>query len=220
MELRTIQKLGGVSAILKALIYITAFIIYGGILAYPGANAGAIEKLNFLTENQFILSLLNLTSYVLFGILLAVLVQTIHLRLKDYSPHFSKLASVFGFLWVGLVIASGMISNIGLSSVIEIGVKDPERAMLIWSSVSIIAEGLGGGNEVVGGIWVVLLSIIAMKGHLFSKSLSILGIIVGVAGIFTIYPLEIFTEIFGITQIVWFLWIGIFMLRKPMVEAD
>lgn len=220
MESKILQKIGGICAIVEAFIYITAFIIYGGILVYPNANASIEEELNFLDDHHLILSTLNLISYVLFGILLAVLVQAIHQRLKYYSPNFSKLASVFGIIWVGLVIASGMISNIGLNSVIEIGTIDPEKAMLIWSSVSIISEGLGGGNEIVGGIWVLLLSIIALKGQLFSRPLIFLGILVGIAGILTVYPLEIFTEIFGISQIVWFLWLGIFMIRNPLIVVE
>ncbi len=220
MELKKLQKIGGVCAILEALIYIFAFIVYGGILVYPKANASAVEQLNFLTNNYLTLSILNLISYVLFGILLAVLVIAIHQRLKNYAPIFSNLASIFGILWVGLVISSGMIANIGLSSVLAIGVREPDNAMSIWSSVSIISEGLGGGNEIVGGIWVLLLSIIALKGQLFSKPLIVLGILVGIAGVLTIYPLDIFTEIFGVSQIIWFIWIGIFMVRKPTIVIN
>ncbi len=215
MELKKIQKIGGICAILEALIYIFAFIIYGGILIYPNANASAVEQLSFLTDNYLTLSILNLISYVLFGIILAVLVLAIHQRLKNHSPIFTNLASIFGIIWVGLVIASGMIGNIGLNSVLDIGVKEPENAMLIWSSISIVSEGLGGGNEIVGGIWVLLISTIAFKKNIFSKLLNLLGLIVGIAGILTIYPLQIFTEIFGISQIIWFLWIGISMIRKP-----
>jgi len=47
-----------------------------------------------------------------------------------------------------------------------------------------------------------------------------LGIVVGVAGILTVYPLDIFTEVFGIGQIVWFLWLGIFMIRKPSIAVE
>ena len=219
MESKRLQKIGGICAITEALIYITAFIVYGGVLAYPTANASVVDKLNFLSENHHILSILNLISYVLFGILLAVIVLAIHQRLKNYSAIFSKLAAVFGFIWVGLVIASGMITNIGLDSVIEIGASDPDKAMLIWSSISIISEGLGGGNEIVGGIWVLLLSVIALKGRIFSKPLIFLGYIVGVAGILTIYPLDVFKEIFGISQIIWFIYIGIFMIRKPELNT-
>jgi len=220
MELKKLQKIGGISAILEGLIYVFAFIVYGGILVYPNANASAIEKLNFLTHNYLTLSILNLTSYVLFGILLAILVLAIHQRLKNYASILTNLASVFGIIWVGLVISSGMIANIGLSTVIDIGIKEPENAMLIWRSVGIVSEGLGGGNEIVGGIWVLLLSLIALKGHYFSKALNILGVIVGIAGILTLYPLEIFTEIFGISQIVWFLWIGVSMIRKPTIAHN
>jgi len=220
MELKKLQKIGGVCAILEALIYIFAFIVYGGILVYPNANASAVEQLNFLTDNYLILSILNLISYVLFGVLLAVLVLAIHQRLKNYSSIFSNLASIFGIIWVGLVISSGMIANIGLNSILAMGITEPNNAMLIWSSVSIISEGLGGGNEIVGGIWVLLLSIIAFKGQLFSKPLAVLGILVGIAGVFTIYPLEIFTEIFGVSQIIWFIWVGIFMVRKPTIVIN
>ncbi|MFD2185815.1 hypothetical protein [Aquimarina celericrescens] len=217
MGLKKFQKLGGVCAILEALIYIAAFLVYGGVLVYPNANASIVAELNFLSDNYITLAILNFVSYVLFGILLAVLVLAIHQRLKNYSPSFSKLAFVFGIIWVGLVIASGMITNIGLKYVIETGIREPENAMQIWSSISIISEGLGGGNEIVGGIWVLLISIIALKGQLFSKPLIFLSIIVGIAGILTIYPLDFFTEIFGISQIIWFLWIGIFMMRNPSV---
>lgn len=218
MESIKSQKIGGITAILEGFIYISAFIVFGAVLDYPNANASIAEKLNFLSDNYLILSILNLVIYVLFGVLLAVLVLAIHQRLKTYSPFFSTLASVFGFIWVGLVIASGMIANIGLNSVIEMAVEEPENAMLIWSSVNIVTEGLGGGNEIVGGIWVLLLSIIALKGKLFSKPLSFLGLLVGVAGILTVYPLDIFTEIFGISQIIWFIWLGVFMIRNPLSD--
>lgn len=212
------QKVGGFCSILLGLIYIIAFIVYAGILEYPNTNATETERINFLSDNYLILSTINLLSYVIFGILLAVLVVSIHQRIKDYMPNLSLLTSVFGIIWVGLVIASGMIINIGLNSVIEIGIEEPQKAILIWSSVGIVSEGLGGGNEIVGGIWVLLLSLTALKGQLFSKQLNYLGILIGVSGIVTIYPLDIFTEIFGISQILWFLWIGIFMLRQPLIE--
>jgi hypothetical protein len=220
MNEEKLQKTGGVCAIIEGFIYIVAFIIYGGVLVYPNKDASVVEKLNFLSDNYLTLSILNLVSYVLFGILLAVLVLAIHQRLKNYAPILSNLASVFGVIWVGLVISSGMIANIGLSTVIEIGSKEAENAMLIWRSVSIVSEGFGGGNEIVGGIWVLLLSVIALKEHCFSKPLNILGVIVGIAGILTIYPLEIFTEIFGISQIIWFLWIGVSMIRKPTIAHN
>lgn len=215
MNEKKLQKIGGACSIFEGLIYIVAFIIYGVALVYPKSNASVNERLDFLTENYVIFSILNFTSYVLFGVLLVILVIAIQHRLKTYSPIRSQIVSAFGIIWAALVIASGMIDNISLNTVIEMGSTEPENAMFVFSVTNIITEGIGGGNEIVGGLWVFLLSLTAIKGHLFSKPLNFLGILVGIAGILTIYPLEIFTEIFGITQIAWFLWIGIFMLRKP-----
>ena len=62
-----------------------------------------------------------------------------------------------------MVIASGMIANIGLTSVIEIGTEEPQKALTIWSSINVVSEGLGGGNEIVGAIWVLLLSVATFK---------------------------------------------------------
>lgn len=218
MNEQKLQKVGGVCAILEGLIYIVAFITYGAILVYPDANASVNERLDFLAGNHLIFSLLTFTSYILFGILLVVLVVAIHSRLKTYSPLSSQIISAFGIIWAGLVIASGMIDNISLNAVIEMGSKEPENAMLVFSATNIITEGLGGGNEVVGGIWVLLLSVAALKGNWLSKPLNFLGILVGITGILTIYPLDTFAEIFGVSQIFWFLWIGILMIRKPSIE--
>lgn len=215
MNTKTVQKLGGFCSISLGLIYIIAFIVYGGILEYPKADATEIERINFLSDNYVMLSTINLISYVLFGILLAVLVVSIHQKIKDNLPNLSILASVFGVIWVGLVIASGMIANIGLNSVIKIGIEEPQKAISIWTSTGIVSEGLGGGNEIVGAIWVLLLSIAALKYSFFSKPLNFLGLLVALAGILTILPFVVFKEIFGISQIVWFVWIGIAMIRKP-----
>ncbi|MEO0527360.1 MAG: DUF4386 family protein [Bacteroidota bacterium] len=213
-----LQRLGGLSAILEALIYILAFIVYGAVLEFPPTTATAVEELAFLANHQGTLSLLNILIYVIFGILLVPSVLAVHQRLKNATPLLSKLALVFGLIWAGLVIASGMIGNIGLGAVIDLGTKFPKDAILMWHSITIVTEGLGGGNEIVGGLWVLLLSMAALKQKSFPKYLIFLGVIVGTAGLLSLYPAEIFTEIFGLSQILWFLWLGIFMLRNSRIK--
>ena len=82
--------------------------------------------------------------------------------------------------------------------------------------VNTIVEGMGGGNEIVGGLWVLLLSIAAIKADDLSRKFNYLGIFVGFFGILTIYPAEILTEVFGLSQIVWFSWLGLIMLKQPL----
>ena len=74
--------------------------------------------------------------------------------------------------------------------------------------------GLGGGNEIVGGLWVLLVSWIALRDVL-PKALNYLGMIVGVAGIVTLVPaLTEVGAIFGLGIIVWYIWVGIVLLRN------
>jgi len=209
-----LQKAGGVAALLEAIIYVSAFVFFGAFWSFP-ADADSVQKFTFLAENQIILSIVNFIMYVLFGIILAVLVLALHERLKGNAPTLSQIASMFGVVWVGLVIASGMIANIGLAAVLELSTEDPEQAMTVWRAIYSVVEGLGGGNEVVGGLWVLLLSFAALKCNELPKALNYFGLFVGIVGVFTIYPAELLTEIFGLGQIVWFFWLGIIMLLKP-----
>jgi hypothetical protein len=210
---KNLQKIGGVSALLESIIYVSAFVFFGVFWNFP-VDADSVKQFAFLAENKVILSIVNLIMYVLFGIILAVLVMALHERLKGNTPILSQIASIFGIIWVGLVIASGMIANIGLASVLELSAKDPEQAMTVWRAIYSVVEGLGGGNEVVGGMWVLLLSYAALKGNELSKILNYFGFFIGIIGILTIYPAEVFTEIFGISQIVWFFWLGIILLTS------
>ncbi|WOH38810.1 DUF4386 family protein [Thalassotalea fonticola] len=209
-----LQKIGGVAALSEAIIYVAAFVFFGAVWDFP-VNADAMQKFAFLADNQIILSIVNLTMYVVFGIFLAILVLALYERYKNSAPVLSQIASIFGIIWVGLVIASGMIANIGLAAVIELSIKDPEQASTVWLAINSVVEGLGGGNEVVGGLWVLLLSIAALKANEFPKILNYIGILIGFTGILTIYPSDTLTEIFGLGQIVWFSWLGIIMLVKP-----
>ena len=113
--MNNLQKFGGVAALTEAIIYVSAFIFFGAIWDFP-TDASTIQKFTFLADNQLTLSIVNLVMYVIFGICLAVLVLALHHRLKDKALVLSQLASVFGLVWVGLIIASGMIANIGLGT--------------------------------------------------------------------------------------------------------
>lgn len=215
--MNNLQKFAGITAILEALIYISAFVYFGAFWAYP-VEGTASEKMQYLAENQLSFSAIYFLMYAVFGILLAVLVVGLYERLKLDSNALVKVASVFGAVWVVLVIASGMLANIGLSHAIALMDVSAEKAFDMWRIISVIIDSLGGGNEIVGGLWVLLISIAALKASTFSKGLNYLGVIVGIAGIATVYPDDTLTEIFGITQIVWFVWLGVSMLKQSKVN--
>lgn len=171
--------------------------------------------MTFLAQHQQALGLAYFLIYVVFGMLLAMLVTALNEKLKREHNYVNTLATLFGKVWVGLVIASGMIATIGLSRVIELAKISNEDAYQLWTVVSMLVESLGGGNELVGGMWVLLTSIVALQLNVFGKWLNYLGVAVGIAGVATVYPADIFTELFGITQLVWFFWIGFAFFKSP-----
>ncbi|WP_391090383.1 hypothetical protein [Vibrio sp. NH-UV-68] len=207
------QKIVGAAAWIEALIYVFAFVYFGAFWAYP-SEGSASEKMTYLAENQFSFSMMYFLMYVVFGVFLSVLVVGLFEKLESTNDPLVKIGSVFGFVWVVLVIASGMLANIGLVHAVELMDQSAEKAFDMWRVVTVIIESLGGGNELVGGLWVLLLSLAALKATVFPRGLNYLGISVGCAGISTIYPAEVLNEIFGITQVLWFFWLGVSMLGQ------
>ena len=209
--MKNLQKLAGISAISQALIYISAFVYFGVFWSFP-SDSSSLEKMTHLAENQLVFSFMYFLMYVVFGIFLAVLVVGLYEKLKHTNNPAISIGTIFGVIWVGLVIASGMISNIGLAHAIDMMAVDPDKAFDVWIVVSLITESLGGGNELVGGLWVLLVSITVLQAGVFSRALNYLGLFVGIVGIATVYPDETFTELFGVSQIIWFIWLGINLL--------
>lgn len=208
-QVKKIDNVAGLCAIFLALIYVGAFIYFGFFWAYP-YSAEIAEQIGYLSDNHLLIGSIYFCIYALFGVVLSVLVLGLHEKHANLKTQYvSKLATLFGVLWVGLVIASGFISVIGLASVVDLAQTNIKRASEVWYMVMLLTESLGGGNELVGGIWVLLISLGNLFSNIFCKWLNYLGVFVGGAGIATVYPADIFTEIFGISQIVWFIWIGL-----------
>jgi len=208
-----LQKLGGISALIAAALYITGFALFLTVLD-PSGYDGHVQRVAFLTENQVASYIANLLIYVVFGVVLVVLVLALHARLKTGSEAIMQTATVFGLIWSGLVIASGMIANIGNSTVVGLFSENQDQAVALWLAISTMQESLGGGNEIVGGLWVLLLSSAALRAGKLSKVLNFLGVLVGLVGILTVVPaFDLLMDVFGLGQIVWFAWLGILMVR-------
>jgi hypothetical protein len=87
---------------------------------------------------------------------------------------------------------------------------------LTWQGIESVASGLGNGNgEILGGLLTLLVSLAALRAGGFSKGLNILGLLVGAVGIISIFPgLTDLTGVFGLSQIIWFVWLGVVLLRS------
>ncbi len=137
-------------------------------------------------------------------------------RLKSGAPAIMQVATTIGIIWAGSLIAGGMVSNAGIAPVVALYAQDPAQAALSWQSIESVASGLGNGNgEILGGLWTLLVSLAALRAGGLPKGLNILGLLVGTVGIISIAPgLTDLTGVFGLSQIVWFVWLGIVLLRS------
>jgi hypothetical protein len=215
-------RAGGAAALIDALTFVVGFAVYATLLAdYTTGDPVPAESVVFLTEHQTTFYLWNLLIFIVFGIALVVLALAIHQLLSQVSPALAPVATAFGLIWAGLVIATGMVANIGIGTVVDLSETDPAQAEAVWSALDSVQNGLGGGNEIVGGTWILLVSWAALGGGLFPAPLNYLGLVIGVAGLATIVPaVEAAGAVFGLGLIVWFIWVGVLLLRGSQRRVD
>jgi hypothetical protein len=217
------QKVGGLAALYLAAAYVVAMPYFLVFVKYQGV-ADPIEKVGLLVGNHNSLQAMHLITYVILGIVLAVLALALYPRLRDKSPILAQAATAVGLIWAFVLVASGMIFNAGMAAVVGLHGTSPAQAVAAWQAIEPVTEGLGGsGGELLGGLWVLLVSVAALRTGGLPKLLNLLGVAIGTAGVLSVVPvLKDLGYAFGLLQIVWFVWLGIVMLRttsRPAVPA-
>ena len=209
-----LQKIGGISALVNAAAYIIGLGLVIAFLA-PYLEAEPAQYVQVIANNQTLMFVWHLLIYLVAGVCMVPMVLALHERLKEGSPAISQIATAFGIIWTVTVIGSGMIIINNLSIITDLYAQDPSQATTVWIGLSAIEDGLGGAIELPGGIWILLVSLAALQANKLPKLLNYLGIVVGASGILTVFPaLYNFGYIFGLGAIVWFIWIGIFLVRN------
>ncbi|MFA9563459.1 MAG: DUF4386 family protein [Acidimicrobiales bacterium] len=210
-----IRKVGGWAALVAAATFVFGIVMFATVLTdYTTGDPTPEESVAFLVDHQAAMYVWNVVIFIVFGLALVPLVLSLRERLKARAPGLSQVGAAFGLIWAGLVLAAGMVSNIAIGTVADLHDTDPAGAEPVWSALDSVQNGLGGGNEIAGGVWVLLVSWAALKTGVLPRALSYLGMAAGVAGLVTIIPpLEAVGAVFGIGLIVWFVWVGIVLLR-------
>jgi hypothetical protein len=181
-----------------------------------------VEKVALLVGNHDSMRVMYLITYVILGIVLAVMALALYARLKDGAPILTQMATVVGLIWAVVLVASGMIFNAGMAAVVGLHGTSPVQAVAAWQAIEPVAQGLGGsGGELLGGLWVLLVSVAALRTGGLPRVLNWLGVAIGAAGLLSVVPALKDVGIgFGLLQIVWFVWLGIVMLRTIARVAD
>lgn len=213
--MKTLQKSGGIAALFMAISHLIGIIIFIAVLDYVSITDPA-QKVALNVEKQTVIFSTNLLMYVFFGFALIVLSLALYDRMKSGAPALMQVATAIGIIWAGSLIASGMSANAGLAAIVSLYVKNPAQAALTFQAIESITNGLGNANgEILGGPLTLLVSLAALRTGSLPKGLNILGVFVGAVGIITIIPaLNALTGVFGLGQIIWFVWLGIVLVRS------
>jgi len=205
----------GFAALYLAAALVAAMIYFLIGTDYPSVTDPA-AKVDLLLQNQIGIHVMYLIAYVGFGLALTVLALGLQAKLAATAPAAARVGAAIGLIWAGMLVASGVVYIVGMGSVVDLHATDPAAAVAAWQAIEPVALGLGGaGGEVLGGTWVLLVSLVALRGHHLPTWLAWLGLVVGSAGIVSTVPgLAGMAVGFGLLVIVWFAGLGVTLLRE------
>lgn len=209
------QRAGGLAALYLAAAYLLAMPFFLVVVDYPSVTDPA-RKVALLASHHGSMHVMYLITYVVFGVVLTVLALALHQRLKTAVPVVMQVATAAGLLWACFLVASGMVFNAGMGAVVALYPTNQGQAVSMWQAIEPVAQGLGGsGGEILGGLWVLLVSYAGLRASALPRPLGWLGLAVGLIGLLSVIPpLKDAGIAFGLLQIGWFVWLGITMLRR------
>jgi len=170
----------------------------------------------FFMDNRMIVFIWDLLSYMVNGVFLVILALALYDRLKAGSPAMAQVATVLGLIWAVMVFASGFITIYGYEVLANLYGKDPAQAATLKLVLGTVTLGLDHSDRFLGCLWALLVSWGALRSGALPKALNYFGLVISVPGIIsTLFPA--FNELgiaFGLGIIVWWIWLGIVMLRS------
>lgn len=223
----TLQRVGGFAALACAGTYIFGFVLLVTVMADAGFGSNAIDGtdvVRFTIDNQALMITWNTVIYVLNALVLAILVVALASRLKASSPEWGSLTMAFGLIWTTLVLGAGMLANVTTERVVVLAANDFDAAVRTWEVLHAVELGLGGGNEIAGGVWILCVSLAGLLFRSLGKVVVGLGLLTGISGLLTILPPlgDVAGAVFGLGAIAWFIAAGLALLFKrdaPAMQA-
>jgi len=217
-----LNRAGGIASIICALTYVFGFVFFFGMLGTPSDNSDT-GRLQFLIGQRDIFFFGYIVIGVIFSLSLLLLNQSLHRRFNKISPVIVSYNATLGVIWASFVLASTFVFLVSLSFLADYASANESGAVIALKATNIVVDALGGGIELLGALWVLLISYVCFKAKVYHKATHILGVAVGVAGGLTLLTgFSFFSKIaffegtaavFGLGQIVWFVVLGVHLLN-------
>ena len=216
--------MGGIAALIGAATNLFALVTLTTLLApkgYSSSDSGQI--VSFLADNQSFMRVWYIIIYLVFGVGLIFLSLGLYERMKAGSPALAQAVTTFGLIYAVLVIVVGTLEISNLSTVVKLYGENPAKAATAWLTLDSVVAGLGGGGgeTMVNALWFLLLSWTALRAREFPRVLNTFGLVTGAAGfLMVVLPsLTLAAVVYELGLIIWYVWLGIIMLRRNPVSA-
>jgi hypothetical protein len=219
------QTMGGIAALIGAATIILGAVVYATLLVPKGfgsENPDPSRIVALLADNQATMRLWLQIIWLAFGVCLIFLSLALHERLKAGSPVLAQAVTIFTLIWAVLVIAVGTLSINDLNTVVRLFGQNPAQAATVWLTLDTVERGIGagGGETIVTGLWFLLLSWAALQARALPRLLNYLGVVVGLAGILYVFTAsDVLLAVNALGLIIWFVWLGIVMLRGRVTSV-
>jgi hypothetical protein len=218
--MNTLQKVGGISALVCAGTYILAMALLAMVLT-PMADGSLPfdEFIAFFLPHQTLVFIWHFSMYLVNGTCLVFLTLALYQQLKTEAPALALAAACFGLLWAGMVFVSGFITLYGWEMIGRLSFADPVQASILRLVVDTITIGIDHSDRFLGCLWVLLTSWAALRSGQLSRPLNFLGLAIGTAGmVSSLAPaLNALGYAFGVGVIVWWIWLGVALLRSSRI---
>ncbi len=209
------QRFFGIaSSVYLALSYLVGIVIFLFVLRYPEIKSAA-EKVRIVTEMKSMVFLTNILMYILFGPVLVLFILALQSAITNSGSILARLSAIIGYIWAGSLTASGMIANAAIDPVTRLSASNPDQAAFFWQILDTVSMGIGNGNgEILGGLMTLGFGIVMLKEKRYGRVIGVFGIIVGAIGMLSLIPALIdMPGVFGITQLIWFIIVGVSFMR-------
>lgn len=225
--MNNLQKMGGIAALIGAATNLLGLGVFVAFLVPKGFGSEDLDPgqiVALLADNQAIMRVYDQIMYLVFGVCLIFLALALYERLKAGSPALAQAVTTFGLIWAVLVIVNGTLAINNLSTVVKLYGENPAQAATVWLTLDSVEAGLGagGGETMVSALWLLLLGWVASRARELPRVLNYLGVVIGVAGILSVVLTSLglmAAYVYGLGLIIWFVWLGIVMLRRSPVSA-
>lgn len=164
------------------------------------------EILEMLVLDRHCFIVWNLFVYAAFGVSLLYFTVNLFFYLKQRMPELAAGILIMGGVWSGFMLLSAGLAIELINSVVELHARNRDLAIDVWVIGSLLFESVGGGNELIGAIWVGLISYALPFRKSIIAGTKIIGYVAGVLGLCTLFDSsETFASLFGALLILWFM---------------